>query len=241
MAELSPGPGVAIWRRIAETVGAEIASGTFAQGDKLPTEAALSRRFGVNRHTVRRAVRDLAERGLVRVEQGRGMFAAEDVIEYPIGDRPRFTEIVDAQRRTPGGRLLHAAELPAEEPVAGNLELDPGAPILAIERLAEADGRPISIGSHYFSAARFPNLIAYYLEEGSIARSLARSGLDDFLRVSTHVRARRATADEARMLHLPPSAPILETRAVNADPDGRPVEYGIGRFASNRVELLFET
>ena len=39
----------------------------------------------------------------------------------------------------------------------------------------------------------------------------------------------------------PPSAPILETRAVNADPDGRPVEYGIGRFASNRVELLFET
>lgn len=43
------------------------------------------------------------------------------------------------------------------------------------------------------------------------------------------------------MLHLPPSAPILETPAANADPDKRPVEYGTGRFASNRVELLFET
>ena len=64
MAELSSGQGVAIWRRIAETVGAEIASGTFAQGDRLPTEAALSRRFGVNRHTVRRAVRDLEGPGL---------------------------------------------------------------------------------------------------------------------------------------------------------------------------------
>ncbi|HHB81205.1 MAG TPA: GntR family transcriptional regulator, partial [Aliiroseovarius sp.] len=48
-----------IWKAIAETLAAEIARGHYAPGAKLPTEAQLARRFGVNRHTVRRATADL--------------------------------------------------------------------------------------------------------------------------------------------------------------------------------------
>ena len=51
----------------------------------------LSERFGVNRHTVRRAISTLVEQGLLRVEQGRGTFVAEDVVEFVVGERTRFT------------------------------------------------------------------------------------------------------------------------------------------------------
>lgn len=241
MTEAAPQTGIAVWRQIAGTLSREIDAGIWPPGGRLPTESELSRRFGVNRHTLRRAVADLADRGIVRVEQGRGTFVSEDVVEYAVGDRPRFAETLNSQRRAPGGRLLRALRLPADERIATALKIRRGAAVILIERLGDADGRPISISSHYFPANRFPGLMSYYAEEGSITRSLARCGLSDYLRLTTRVRARRATAEELRMLQLPPNTPVLETEAINVDPAGRRIEFGISRFASNRIELLFES
>ncbi|MFC7539728.1 GntR family transcriptional regulator [Siccirubricoccus deserti] len=67
---LARGQGVALWRQIAGSLEAEIAAGGLAPGARLPTEAELTARFRVNRHTVRRAMEELENRGLVRVEQG---------------------------------------------------------------------------------------------------------------------------------------------------------------------------
>tara|TARA_R110000787_G_scaffold115941_5_gene226025 strand:- start:288 stop:1013 length:726 start_codon:yes stop_codon:yes gene_type:complete len=232
--------GVAIWRQIAESLAGDISSGGFKPGEKMPTEAALAERFQVNRHTLRRAIGDLSARGLVRVEQGRGMFVAEDVVEFVVGERTRFTALLASQRRTPGGRLLRALEIPADEIVAENLKIRRGTKIVMIERLGQADGRPISIGRHMFPAKRFPDLISYYEEENSITRALARCGVDDYVRLSTRVRARMATADELRNLQIPSSTPVLETRSINTDTGGRRIEFGISSFAASRVELLFE-
>ena len=234
-------PGVAVWRQISQTLHRDISSGGYQPGEKMPTEAMLSKRFGVNRHTVRRAISDLVDRGLVRVEQGRGTFVAEDVVEFVVGERTRFTELMSAQQRTPGTRLIRAMELPAEEMVADNLKLRAGTKVVLIERLGEADGRPISIGSHYFPSRRLPGLIAAFEERRSITRALADIGISDYLRLSTRVRSRRATAEEAQLIKVSPATPVLETLAVNCDTDGRRIEFGVSRFASNRVELRFDT
>src|SRR6185437_10116122 len=83
------GGGIALWRRIAGTLEKEIASGILAAGMQLPTEVGLAGRFGVNRHTVRRALEELSRNGLIRIEQGRGSFVAEDVLDYTVGPRTR--------------------------------------------------------------------------------------------------------------------------------------------------------
>ena len=82
--------GVTRWRQIAETLSEDVAEARFADG-RLPTEPELATRFGVNRHTVRRAVGVLADQGLVRVEQGRGTFVASGHIDYLVGRRTRFS------------------------------------------------------------------------------------------------------------------------------------------------------
>src|SRR5260370_38138540 len=79
--------GVALWRRIMRALESEIAAGTLPPGGRLPTEAQLSQRFDVNRHTVRRALEEMSRNGLVRVEQGRGSFVAEDLLDYTLGPR----------------------------------------------------------------------------------------------------------------------------------------------------------
>ena len=76
--------GVALWRQIADRLQHEIGAGIYPPGGRLPTEAELSQQFRVNRHTVRRALEELSRGGLVRVEQGRGSFVAEDVLEYAV-------------------------------------------------------------------------------------------------------------------------------------------------------------
>ena len=65
-------PRSAIWKSIAGTLSAEIAGGHYRPGDKLPTEAALSARFAVNRHTVRHALAALAAEGTVHARRGSG-------------------------------------------------------------------------------------------------------------------------------------------------------------------------
>ncbi|MEX0758279.1 MAG: phosphonate metabolism transcriptional regulator PhnF [Tistlia sp.] len=232
--------GQALWRRIQEVLAQEIAAGTFAPGDRLPTEPALAARFGVNRHTLRRAMAALAEQGLVRIEQGRGSFVQEQVLDYAIGRRTRFSTNVLAQQRRPGGRLLGTAELPADGALARELALLPGTPCLLIELLREVDDRPVSLGRHYFPAARFPGLAEAYARLGSISPALAECGLLDYERRVTRITARLPEASEAGLLRQPRTRPVLVTEAVNVDPEQRPVEFGVTLFAADRMQLVVE-
>jgi GntR family transcriptional regulator len=66
-----------LWQQVADDVEADISSGRLAPGAKMPAELDMAVQYGVARVTVRRAVKDLAERGLLVVVHGRGTFVAE--------------------------------------------------------------------------------------------------------------------------------------------------------------------
>ncbi len=238
---LARGQGVALWRQIATALEREIAAAHDAPGARLPTEAALSARFGVNRHTVRRAMEELEAHGLIRVEQGRGSFVAEDVLDYPVGPRTRFSETIRRQNREPQGRMVRIEEGEADAQVAAALGLRRGRPVLLAERLGLADGRPVVIGSHWFSLARFPGIGALLAEDASVTRALARCGVPDYRRQVTRVTARMPTPEEASLLQQTRSRPVLVTEAVNVDPDGTPVELSVARYAAARMQIVVES
>lgn len=236
--DLDRGAGIALWRQIEARLAREIADGALEPGAAMPTERELAERFGVNRHTMRRALAALAERGLIRIEQGRGMFVQETVLDYVLGARTRFSEILLNQNRRPGGRLLRADEACQDAQVARELKLTPTSPLIELEILGEADGRPISVASHFFSKARFDGLVDAYRRTGSITRALQSRGVPDYTRLSTRVTARLPTAEETRLLRQPKSRPVIVAEAINIDGQGRPIEFGRARFASERVRLL---
>ncbi|MSP67658.1 MAG: phosphonate metabolism transcriptional regulator PhnF [Alphaproteobacteria bacterium] len=230
--------GETIWHQIAERLAAEIAAGAPGSGERLPTEAALATRFRVNRHTVRRALADLEARGLVRVEQGRGSFVAETMVDCPLGMRTRFSENLLGRRRTPARRLLRETTLPASAEIAKALALAPGTTVVALELIGEADGRPISIATHYFPAARFAGIGAVVAELGSITEALRRFSIHDYTRRITRITAHLPDPADAAQLRQSASRPVLRTESVNVDAAGRPLEYGIARFAGDRVQLV---
>lgn len=239
-AHLARGQGTALWRQIAERLEAAILAGRHQPGAQLPTEHQMAEEFGVNRHTVRRAVAALEEAGLVRIEQGRGTFVQESVIDYRVKQRTRFSENVTNSRQEPSGRILSVREEVAEDAVARALELRKGSAVWVVERVGEANGRPLSVASHYFPKARFPSLGEVLAELGAITPTMERLGVGDYTRKITKVTARVARAADARLLQQPPNKPILMTEGINVDRTGRPVEYSVGRWASDRVQIVFE-
>ncbi|MBU0726804.1 MAG: phosphonate metabolism transcriptional regulator PhnF [Alphaproteobacteria bacterium] len=238
---LSRRAGIALWRQIEEAVTRDIAQGRFQPGDRLPTEKQLSDQFKVNRHTLRRAMEALEARGLIRIEQGRGSFVQEHVLDYTLGARTRFSEIVSAQNRIPGGRLIDSAQIRAEGEIAKLLELPFGTPCTLLRTVHDADGRPITYSHNYFPSARFPNAAAVYGEFHSVTRMVQAHGVADYKRKLTRITARMPTEDEAAMLAQPRNRPVLLAEAVDADLDGVPIRYGYVRFASERVQLVFDT
>ena len=232
--------GVALWRQIARALEGEIAAAIHPAGGRLPTEAQLAARFAVNRHTVRRALEEMSRNGLIRIEQGRGSFVAEDVLDYTIGPRTRFSEWVRQHNKDPSGQVLELREAPADATVAAGLGLRPGARIIRLDRLGLADGRPVSLGSHHFPAARIPGLLAHLRAEPTITAALAAAGIADYRRQVTRVTARMPQPQEAALLHMARNRPLLITENVNVDAAGTVVEFGVARYPTPRVQIVFE-
>jgi GntR family phosphonate transport system transcriptional regulator len=232
--------GLAVWKRIEIALRAEIEGGDLAPGAQLPTEAQLAARFGVNRHTVRRAIEEMSRAGLVRVEQGRGSFVAEDVLDYAVAARTRFSEWIRRHNKEPSGEVLALREAAADSTVATGLGIANGSVIVEMERLGLADGRPVSLATHHFPVARFPGLLMA-LEAGlGISDALAACGLADYRRLSTRVTARLPNPREANLLRLARSQPLLVAENTNIDPQGAVVEFTIGVYPTPRVQIVFE-
>ncbi|MBT9382353.1 phosphonate metabolism transcriptional regulator PhnF [Pseudooceanicola sp. CBS1P-1] len=226
-----------LWQSIAKALTADIAEGRYRPGDRLPTEAELSARFGVNRHTVRRGLAVLSEQGMIHARRGAGVFVALSPTDYPLGRRVRFHQNIRAAGRLPARQLLLTDTRKADAAEARHLGLPPGAPVLATEGISLADGQPIALFRSVFPGDRFPGLAQSLAEVPSITAALKRHGVTDYTRAWTRADARRADATQALHLHLREGDPLLRTTSLNVDPQGQPVEYGRTWFAGERVTL----
>ena len=232
--------GISLWRQIASRLQHDIGAGVYPPGGRLPTEAELSHHFGVNRHTVRRALEELSRGGLVRVEQGRGSFVAEDVLEYAVEPRTRFSEWIRRHNMEPSGRLLQLKETAADSHVASGLGIRSGSRVIFLERLGFADDRPVSLSQHYFPAAKLRGLLDALRATPTITEALKAVGVSDYLRQVTRVTARLPNAEEAELLRMPRNRPLLVTENVNVDRAGTVVEFGVSRYPTPRVQIVFE-
>lgn len=235
-----PATGYATWRLIAEELRADIAEGRLEIGARLPSENVLAQRFGVNRQTSRQAVAALAAEGMVEARRGSGTFVTSRPVHvHRIGLRTRFTSSLGSAGGPPTGRVLgHAVQVPPAD-VAAKLE-PVGEQAIRVETLRVVDGTPVSRGTHWFDGARVPDIVAALRRTNSITAALRSLGIDDYIRQSTLVTARHATAAEADDLELEPGAVVLVTQALDTLPDGTPLQVGISRFAASRIALDIE-
>ena len=129
-----------LYERVESVLAGDIADGSLLPETQLPSEDGLIERFKVSRTTVRKAIQNLVERGLVEVRRGKGTFVTRPKITQELAELTGFVEDMQALGRTPTARLLDKRIVAANEAVAHHLELVPGTLVVRLQRVRLADG-----------------------------------------------------------------------------------------------------
>jgi len=192
------------------------------EGDALPSESELSVQFGVSRMTARQAVQNLAAEGLVSRRRGAGTFIAPRPLHRHSGPLMSFTEDMRRRGLAASSTLLSAQLREATTPESDALRLGDRPRVVAIGRLRLADATPMAI-EHTALIPDCAPVLADDLEANSLHEGLRRLGWVPTVAL-TWIRARSATAEEARYLELRPKSPVLEERRIISDQNDRPIE-----------------
>ncbi|MGF1651055.1 MAG: phosphonate metabolism transcriptional regulator PhnF [Hyphomicrobiaceae bacterium] len=233
--------GIAVWRQIADDITTKIRDSSWVEGMRLPTETELAAAYGVNRHTLRRALAELSRRGLIEASPRRGTFVSSSRIEYPIHDRTRFSEIIRSAGRDPGGRVLSSQITTAPPEMARALGIAERAPVVQLERLRLANDVPICWSMSWLPGDRFERLPRLMERCETLTAALSALGIRNYHRAETRISARAATPRERCMLELPKGAAVLVTESINVDDDREPIQAGRSIFAASIVHLLVES
>jgi GntR family phosphonate transport system transcriptional regulator len=238
--------GINLWRQIGETLAEEIGTGALAPGDRLPASTDLAARFGVNQHTVLRAISHLQNEGLVRIERGRGTYVS-DVIPYRLGRRTRFEENLKELNRAPKRDLLSVTDITPPPAIAASLGMAAGELVTLVSVLAIADDVPVSINNNFFPRSRLLGIGDAYRVEAARQKPdlatqsvLAAFGIADFERRKIRIRGRQASQEEARLLRMPPQENVFEVEVLNVDMDRMPIVFGQTSFCLSRVEFVWD-
>ena len=229
------------WIIIRDAISHDISSGELSSGDQLPTEAQLADRFGIGRHSVRRALESLARRGKISIEQGRGTFVTETPrLTYQIGKRTRLRRNLVPQGVDVTSQLIFAERVSAPDEIAQALHLNSGAQVIQSQRITLANKAPVAFGSAYHCAERFPDFAERRDLLGSTTETYRSFGIDDYVRQQTAIYARPAKPIEAKTLMQHADVPVLVVTAVDATPDGTPISTSRVIWSSARVTFSME-
>ncbi|ACS85109.1 phosphonate metabolism transcriptional regulator PhnF [Musicola paradisiaca] len=209
-------------------------------GDYLPSEQQLAARYDVNRHTLRRAVDELVNQGLVQRRRGVGTLVLMRPYDYPLHAQARFSQNLLEQGSHPTSERLSAQCVLAEAAIAAALGCRDGEEIIHLRTLRRVNGSPVCVIDHYLPELRWWPVLQHFCS-GSLHDFLARELHQPLTRRQTRISARQAQARERQLLEIPPQTPVMCIRTLNTcTGSDRVAEYSISLTRADMIELTME-
>ncbi|MFJ8694708.1 GntR family transcriptional regulator [Streptomyces roseolilacinus] len=206
-------------------------------GDAIPSERILCVQLGVSRPTLRAAVDELVNAGILVREHGRGVFIAPEKITQELVPGHHSLSVPRASGVW-ASRLLEFTTVPAGARVGRRLHLSPAAQIVYVARLRLVDGSPMAIEHLHIPAALVPGLTARELEHGDLYEHL-RTHHGVHVREATQaIEPTVVTRAEAELLGVPELSPALLFERLTTDTAGQPVEYVHSLYRGDRYRIV---
>ncbi|MFI6874111.1 GntR family transcriptional regulator [Streptomyces sp. NPDC050400] len=224
-----------LWRHVRDDLRARLEQGEF--GDSFPGEMELAKRYEVSRHTVRAALRDLRQEGLVTAARGRRPRAAgEAVIEQPVGAVYSLFASVEAaglEQRS----IVRAIDVRADAHVAVRLGMEESTPLLYLERIRLADGEPLAHDKVWMLASDARALLDVDFSHTALYDELAvRCGIR-LVGGEEHIKAVTPTAAEQKLLGLPDGVAAFSIERLGRT-HGRTVEWRTTLIRGDRFSVV---
>jgi DNA-binding GntR family transcriptional regulator len=218
-----------------------ILDGKYGVGERIPTEQELCQSFGMSRITVRRAVQDLVEEGLLSKVQGRGTFVA--VPKHVLGSTEslgRGFGGTDPDDHGTHRLIIEKSAEHADKELAGILGISTGDDIFYIRRLIIEEDYPMAIDNLFVAAAMFPDLPDLLLDDISFYRLIDEHYQYEFGDESLTLDASTARGDEGQLLQCPTGSPLFILRKSMARADGKILHYSKSIIRADRVSYHFD-
>lgn len=214
---------VPLYFQLASGIEKAIRDGHLPPGSRLENELSISGRLGLSRPTVRRAIQDLVEKGLLVRRRGIGTQVVHGAVSRPIELTSLFDDL-ERTGRTPTTRVLEGGEVAAQGRVAEQLGVPVGTTVARLRRVRLSDGVPISLLENYLPPALL-DVLEVDFETVGLYRTLRARGVT--MRVARQrIGARKATTQESKLLDLDRGAPVLTMDRTAYDSAGVAAEYG---------------
>lgn len=214
---------VPLYYQVSQRLEQAIRSGRIPSGARLENEIAIAQRLGLSRPTVRRAIQEIVDKGLLVRRRGVGTQVVQGQVTRQV-ELTSLYEDLQSSRHEPGTRVLAHETVPANEVVAATLGVPVGSDIVRLRRQRSTDGTPVAVLEN-FLPGDFSDITSEQLEERGLYQILRTRGVT--IRIAKQkIGARRAQGDEAELLGIDKGSPVLTMERIAFDHTGRAFEFG---------------
>lgn len=240
-AAFRPEPPSPKYYRLKELIREEYSS--WDPGAPIPSEAELCQTHGVSRTTVRKAIDDLVNEGLLYRIQGKGTFVSatrvrERFVQFTAG----FYEDLMARGIPLRTVVLSQAVIAGGKEIASRLRLALGDGVVKIRRLRFVNNHPVVLSDSFVPLHAFPGIESEDLTDASLYGTLREKYGATLARGTRYVSVVACNDEQAASLHTPTGSPLLVISGVMYDLDARPIEAGTawlrGDFAEVEIEVV---
>lgn len=228
-----------LYTKVKNDIEKKIKTGAYQQGQFIPCETELESFYHVSRTTVRKAINELTEEGVLMIVRGVGTKVAPPKLNTKGSELMSFTELMKKQGIKPGVKDVSIRVIRGNEEVSKMLEIEPWEEIVEISRVRTADDEPITTNVSYVPLSIIPNgdisifdtFLSFYsvLEEKC---NVVISTTEDSM------SAVAATQKQAEILGVKKNAPLLSIDRKAYDRNGKTVEWSLIFIRGDRYKHI---
>jgi GntR family transcriptional regulator, N-acetylglucosamine utilization regulator len=226
-----------LYTQLKESLIASIGRGDLTPGDQIPSQRALCERYGMSHMTVRRALSELLNEGIIYGIPGKGLYVTERKQDAESGPLIGFTEDMAQRGMVASSQVLAGEIVGASTVLASALGVAVGTPLIYLRRLRLADGTPMALQGSYLPCALCPGLLDYDLARRSLFELLRNEYRLSLADGTTTVEAALADEEQARLLELPLPAPLLIVEQLTYLDTGQAIEFVRTAYRGDRYRL----
>jgi GntR family transcriptional regulator len=215
---------IPLYHQLKVNLAEQIERGVLKPGDKVPSEAELGEQFQISRTTVRQALGELVNQGLLTRIQGRGTFVAQPRIQQRLSQLTGFTQDMHSRGKQPAAKILALQAAQATPEQAAALHLAPGERVVLLKRLRLADELPMAVETSCLRWDVAAPLLAEPFADRSLYAWLREQRGVIPTRARQQMEAIGCPQAEARLLALRKGSPVLHIHRASFDQFGRPFE-----------------
>lgn len=230
-----------LYEQLKNIIKNDIYDGVYQPGDRMASEAELGKRYEVSRITVRRAIQELEQEGLLCRKQGKGTFVVHQKHKNHMGEVHGFTDSMSRMHRHTDRIILEKGLQNADEDLASYLELPLGAPLIHLKRVMCDDGQPLLIDECWYPVSLFPGMLEEIREDVSTYQLIREKYNRHLRRVHKEFNITLATVEMSQHLKCTPGDPLFSIFKVVYDETSRPLQISKLLVLSSRCTYVLDS